>query len=101
MTELIGTLDDRTLHAELELKSLEPLARAYWSMTAYSVHPRDFPTRFGEESGTVQVFFPGPVAKYQKGDGYFAVQILHNGGNPKMSEELHRQLLPYAKNDTR
>ena len=29
MGEMIGTLDERTLHATLELKDLVPLAQAY------------------------------------------------------------------------
>ena len=96
MTELIGTLDERTLHSEIELRDLRPLANVYWEMTARNVHPSQFASRFGEEKGTVQVYYPGPVAVYERVNGNVMVRIYHNG-NPKQSEELHRRLLPHQK----
>ena len=94
---MIGALDEKTLHAELELKDLDPLARAYWLMTAYSVHPTRFVERFGTEKSTVQVHFPGPVARYERVDGHFNVQIYHNGGDLRQAQELHSRLLDYAQ----
>jgi len=94
---MIGTLDERSLHAEVTLKGLEPLARAYWAMTAYSTHPTKFAERFGVDSGTVQVHFPGPVAQYHRRDGHYKLQIFHNGGNVGQTEELYRRLLDYAQ----
>ena len=97
MGEMIGDLDVRTLHAELELRNLDPLARAYWFMTAYSVHPTRFAERFGAERGIVQVLYPGPVAIYERVDGHVAVRIFSNGGNQTQTEELHRRLLADAQ----
>ena len=97
MGQMIGTLDERTLHAELDLDELGPLARAYWIMTGYSVHPNQFARRFGENDGVVQFFYPGPVAKYARNGGIYNVKIFRNGGNPKQSEQLHHRLLDHVQ----
>lgn len=96
MGEMIGTLDDMTLHAELQLEDLGPLARVYWSMTR-GTHPNQFKQKFGSEKGTLQFFYPGPVVEYQLKEGSYNVQIFNNGGNIKISEELHRQLIQYVQ----
>lgn len=90
---MLGTLDERTLHAELELDELGPLGRAYFVMTGFSVHPNQFAERFGEDKGMVQFFYPGPVAMYAKKDGHYNVKIFTNGGNPKQSEQLQHRLI--------
>lgn len=61
-------------------------------MTGYSTHPTMFAKRFGEESGIVQVYYPGPVATYKRTNGQVIVRLYHNG-NARQAEELHRRML--------
>ena len=95
MGEMIGDLDERTLLYEFGVDTLEPLANAYWALT-HGTHPVHFGRRFGAESDTVQVFFPGPVVRYKMFNQSFRISIFQNGGNVEQARELHRQILAYA-----
>ena len=84
--------DQRTPYASIHLDRLEILAHAYWVMTAYSVHPSQFASRFGKQNGKVRLL-SGPEIEYNKGDSGYSVQIFDTGDS-RLTEELVRRLSP-------
>lgn len=94
---MIGEFDEGTLHAELTLEKLDPVAVAYANMTSHQVRPQQFANKFGRDKAIVQVFYPGPVIRYERLNGIYKVEIFHNGGNKKQTEELNRRILDYVE----
>ena len=83
--------DQRTPYKTIHLDSLERLAHAYWVMTAYSVHPNQFASRFGEQIGRVPIL-SGLEVYYEKENNGYSVQVFHTGGGEELTKELVRRL---------
>ena len=84
MGEMIGTLDEGSLYAQLSLDNIDPLKHAIRVMTAYQVRPE----HFSDKRDVVQVFYPGPVVRYNRFNGGYIVEIFTNGNGKDKAGEL-------------
>ena len=79
---ITGTLDERTVHSELSVTSLDSVRSAYRQMVY------DHLGRLDSERGTVQVFYPGPVLQYRRLNGNYSVRIFANNGSREQADRL-------------